>query len=198
MIAPPTLSVRVALMALLLTSAFAGSSAAQTQVDSFTRLPEVLKIGSVIYVEDEAGRRTKGRLVDLSGSSLMLESGSGRELRKFAADRLVRVSQVDSLADGFGIGFAMGALPGVRLGLTVHGHCYNESPTESCPGMISASLIGGAILGAIGGGLGALVDSAINGETLVFAKPQVSSVARVRLTPVLSKRGTGLALSVRF
>lgn len=144
MTAPPTLTVRVALMALSLTSAFAGSSAAQTQVDSFTQLSEVLKSGNVIYVEDDAGQRTKGRLLDLSGSSLTIESG--RQQRSFPADRLVRVSQVDSKLNGFLIGFAAGAIPGLMFGHTVNSYCYNESP-DHCP---SAYFIFGGLSGGVG------------------------------------------------
>jgi len=82
MIAPPTVTVRIALMAMLLTGVFAGSSVAQTQVDSFTQLPEVLRIGNVIYVEDDAGKRTKGRLLPSSGTQGS-SSPPSREQRYF-------------------------------------------------------------------------------------------------------------------
>lgn len=196
MVAPISVTVRVALVTVLLTSAFAGSAAAQTQVNSFTQLPEVLKVGNVIYVEDDAGRRTKGRLLDLSGSSLTLESG--RQHRAFSADSLIRVSRVDSKRNGFWTGFATGAVPGVLLGLAARGYCYNESPGGGCPSVISTIFWVGGTSGSIGGWIGATIDGLIDGETLIFAKSQASSATQVRLVPLLSKRGTGLAFSVRF
>jgi len=193
MAAPLSAAVRVTLVALLLTGASAGSSAAQTPVDSFTQLPGILKIGSVIYVEDETGQRTKGKLRELSGSSLVLVA-SGRQERSFPADRVVRVTRVDSKLNGFLIGFAAGAVPGVSLGWGINQYCFNESP-DHCP---SAIFIAGGLLGALGGWIGWAIDGAINGETLVFSKPRASSTSRVRLAPVLTARGTGVVLSVTF
>lgn len=194
MVAPSEVYVRVVLMSLLLVGVFAASSAAQTQVDSFARLPEVIKIGSVVYVEDDAGRRTKGRLLNLSGSSLILESG--REHRRFDVDGLVKVTKVDSRRNGFWIGFAVGAVPGVFLGLAAKGYCYNESSAGGCPGLISSIVWPGGTAGAIGGWIGASIDGLIDHETLVFAKPQSSST--IRIAPLLSNGGSGLGLSFRF
>ena len=158
--------VRIALICGLMTLACAASSSAQTVVDSFSRLPEVLKPGTTVIVTDEKGEQTNGKVSELSPASLRLLTGQVQRTTVFPADRVTRVSRLDSRLNGFLIGAAVGAVPGILLGMAFNQYCKNESP-DYCPGAI---VYGGALTGLAGGGIGYAIDGWIDGQTLVFAR----------------------------
>ena len=155
---------RNAVFAVLMTLICAAPGAAQV-VDSFERLPEVVKTGNRVFVTDEKGQQTKGKLSELSPASLTILTGGYEQPRAFPSDRVMRVSRLDSRLNGFLIGFAAGAVPGILLGVGFTTYCENES--AHCPG--APAYLGGA-LGLIGGWIGFAIDGAIDGQTLVFAK----------------------------
>jgi hypothetical protein len=190
-----TLSTALRLVfAWLLIIASAQSSVAQTVVDSFAQLGEVVRPGTMIIIEDDTGERTKGKLQELSESGLTITSGTFARVRSLPAERVARVARVDSRLNGFLIGFGAGAVPGVILGSMINQYCYNESP-EHCPGAI---LFLGGLFGGIGGLIGWGIDGLVDGETLVFARRATSSTTRLRIIPVVSRRGGGLTVAVRF
>ena len=164
--------VRRVLTALILSLlAVARSSAAQAVVESFSALPEVIHKGNVVFVQDEKGERTKGKITDLSATSVRIVTGgvSGRTLT-FPADRVMRVSKADSRWNGFIIGALAGAVPGMLAG-----HWWSEYSNNEGGGPTPIGyLIFGAPLIAAGGGIGYAIDGAIDGQTLVFRRPSVN------------------------
>jgi hypothetical protein len=170
---------RTCLFAVFLTAAFATSSAAQELTDSFADVPG-LKPGAIVFVTDDQGRRTKGKITNLSAASLELVT-RGRDERPvvFQSDRVVRVTRIDSRWNGFLIGAAIGAVPGIILGSLFNEYCYNESGGH-CPIMI---LFAGTATGLAGGWIGFGIDGAINAQTPIYTRPP---------------RPPGLALSFRF
>ena len=157
------MAVRIAMLAVLVMAASAAS--AQDVVDSFARLPEVVHDGNVVMVTDEKGQQTKGKISELSPASLTILHGGYSQPSVFTSDRVMRLSKIDSRLNGFLIGFAAGAVPGILLGMGFTTYCENES--AHCPG--APAYLGGA-LGLIGGWIGFSIDGAIDGQTLVFAK----------------------------
>jgi hypothetical protein len=153
----------IVFLGVLLTLASAVS--AQT-VDSFARLPEVVKKGNVVMVTDEKGEQTKGKISELSPASLTILHGGYDQPSVFPSDRVMRVSKIDSRLNGFLIGAAAGAVPGIILGSLFNEYCYNEGGGH-CPAMIA--IVGGAT-GLIGGWIGFGIDGAIHGQQLVFTK----------------------------
>src|SRR5687767_2433877 len=95
----------------------ASSAFAQGVVDSFTRLPEVVHNGNVVMVTDDKGEQTKGKISELSAASLTILHGDYGRPSVFPSDRVMRVSKIDSRLNGFLIGFAAGAVPGVLIGM---------------------------------------------------------------------------------
>jgi len=90
---------------------------------------------------------------------------SGRTLT-FTADRVMRVSKVDSRLNGFLIGVLAGAIPGFLAG-----HWWNLYSTNEGGGSSPLSyLVFGGPIALVGGGIGFAIDGAINGQTLVFAR----------------------------
>ena len=191
--APPH-AVRTAMLAFTLVMSCAASGLAQAPVESFTQLPEVLKVGTIVYVQDEQGLRTKGKIRELSPASLTLITSDGhRQERSFPADRVARISRVDSRLNGFLIGLTAGAVPGAMLGHGFTTYCENES--AHCP---AAPYIFGATFGLIGGWIGFEIDDAINGQQVLFRRAGPSSAAKIHVAPVLSNRSTGARVSVTF
>lgn len=193
MAAPLSEAVRIPMFALALTIVCAGSSAAQTTVESFADLPKVLKPGIVVFVQDKTGQRTKGTITALSGSALELRSGAVVEqTMAFPADRVTRVTRVDSRLNGFLIGLAAGGIPGAYLGVGFRSWCVNESGSH-CDRFVP---ITGAVFGLIGGGIGFAIDGAIDGQTLVFARR--GAPAQARVTPMFGDHLAGVRLSLTF
>ena len=164
--------VRRVLTALILSLlAVARSSAAQAVVESFSELPQVIHKGNVVFVHDEKGEGTKGKITDLSDASLQILTGGVREQTlTFSANRVTRISKIDSRWNGFIIGAIAGVVPGLLAGHWWSLYQYNENG-----GYVPAAyLLFGGIMGAAGGGIGYAIDGAIDGQTLVFRRPGVN------------------------
>ena len=83
----------------------------------------------------------------------------------------------DSRWNGFLIGFAIGAIPGVLLGMAISDYCENES--TSCP--IAIPFFGG-LSGLAGGAIGFGIDSAIHGQSLTSNRPRQGPGVRFKVT----------------
>ncbi len=79
----------------------------------------------------------------------------------------------DSRLNGFLIGLAVGAVPGIMLGMGINTYCENEA--TSCPAAVP---IVGGLTALAGGGIGYAVDGAIHGQALTFGKPRPSPSVR--------------------
>jgi hypothetical protein len=187
------LAAGLAVLFLLPRPADAGQEPAVT--DSFGRLRDVLTVGTVVFVEDDAGERVKGKVRSLSADAMtIVTSGTFSQERSFPAQRIVGVTRVDSRLNGFLLGFAAGAVPGALLGSGVSTYCENEA--SSCAG---APLVVGGLMGLVGGWIGWAIDGAINGETPLFSRERPASATRLSLSPaVLPQGGLALTGSVAF
>ena len=158
-------------LAIIVALACAVPAFAQEPVGSFAQLPQVVTPGNIVFVQDEKGERTKGKITELSETSLQITTGGvySRTL-SFNADRVTRVSKVDSRLNGFIVGAVAGVVPGLFLGHLFNQRCKNESP-DYCP---VAYAYAGGLLGITGGGIGYAIDGAIDGQTLVFRRAGAS------------------------
>lgn len=87
-------AVRNGMLVLVLIAACARPAIAQTTVDSFAELSQVLKPGNTVFVQDERGERTKGKISELSDASIQLMTGGFRNRTlTLRADRVMRVSK---------------------------------------------------------------------------------------------------------
>jgi hypothetical protein len=192
MSAPLLFSVRVSVIGVVLTVGYARPGVAQPTVESFDQLSQVLKPGVVVFVQDENGQRIKGKISALSGSGLELRTGGTSERTiAFPADRVTRVSRVDSRLNGFVIGAIAGAVPGIIGGMMFNQYCHNES--ADCPAAVP---IAGGVTALVGGGIGYAIDGAIDGQKLVFARR--GAPAHARLIPMLGDHLAGVRLSLTF
>jgi hypothetical protein len=158
--------VRAVTLAMFASLVFASSAQAQDPLGSFESLNERIKPGTIVFVTDEKGEPVKGKITELSAASLKLVTRDKHEqAMTFPPDRVSRVTRVDSRLNGFLIGAAAGAVPGILLGMGFSTYCENES--TSCP--LAPAVLGG-IFGLAGGGIGYAIDGAIDGQRLVYSK----------------------------
>ena len=177
---------------------------AQEVATSFEQLRSVLKPGATVQVTDANGRKTVGKLGELTASSLELlvrKAGSaGRDAlvpqaRLSERDvRAIALERRDSLLNGTLIGLAAGAGPGM---LFIAGRSGGSDPLSGAahPGMVAFNIV--AIPAAIGAGIGALIDASILDWMPVYLTPGQRS-SRLRLSPLLSKSAAGVQMLVRF
>ena len=139
-----------------------GSAVGQTPVDSLAQLQPVLTMGRLVIVEESEGSRVSGALTGLTATSITVTPKLSPP-RVVAAERVSRVTRVDSRLNGFLIGAAAGAVPGLLLGHGWSAYCNNEGGGP-CP--ISYAIFGG-LSGVVGGWIGWSIDGAINRDRFV-------------------------------
>jgi len=122
-----------------------------------TRLPTV-------FVLDNAGRETKGKLLRLDADSLVILAG-GTE-RRFEAGDVRRIEKRDGLKNGAIIGTVFGALVGIlTAGMS---DCPGEDPGGPCPAAHAGlALISVGTWAAVGTG----IDALIPGRTTLYEAP---------------------------
>lgn len=144
----------------------------------------LLKPGDAVYVTDGNGRRTKGKIRDLSSTSLTLTEG--RDTRNLDETDVRKIERRDSLENGIWIGL------GIGVGMTAV-ICKTDPDPEHCPYTVAYVGLPAIAAGTI---LGAIVDAFIH-KTLYLAPPGSGS-SRLRLSPNLSNKRTGVSMSVAF
>ena len=165
---------------------------------SFSELAKLLKPGDVIRVTDASGRKSSGRLGQLSTSSLELlasssvgnnRAGSARQRVFSEADvESIEVKRQDSVLNGTLIGLGTGVAVGFISGTAACGNYSCEA------GPVAAGYA--ALMGGIGATVGLLADRAVSRRTLVYRSGKSST--DIRVSPVLSKGATGARVSIRF
>jgi hypothetical protein len=122
----------------------------QGPAHSFHELSVLVAVGDTVYVVDESGRETKGRVSTLSDAALALAVEETR--REFAVDGVRRIDRRrrDSVRNGLLIGLGTGALVGFGLGRTADSPGCPRSGVECGQGAVVGT-IGGALWGALGG-----------------------------------------------
>lgn len=142
-------------------------ASAQPAAGSFQELQVRIKIGDIVYVIDESGRETRGKVDMVSDDSLWLNVDGFR--RDFVQDTVTRIDrrQRDSVRNGLLIGVGGGALLGFFAGRAA------DSPTCPRPGIECGQgpllgTIGGAALGGIGGWV---IDALTRHREVIYQAP---------------------------
>ena len=145
---------------------------------------------STVYVVDDTGVETTGRLLRLNADSIVLLV-DGAE-RQFDAARVRRIQRRgDSLRNGA----IVGAIVGVGLGLLAGGiaDCGRDDPGGGCPGTrVAAVLVSTGVYAAVGAG----IDALIQGRTTLYQAPASPPVAGRR--PGARASGRAAVLNLRF
>lgn len=166
---------------------------AQVVATSFADLQTLVKPGDTIEVTDANGRRTTGRLGDLSASSLELlvwrtgPSATTAVPQKVVEADVMRITLArgDSLWNGTAIGMGVGLGLGVWFAMVCGDLC-----TTPVRGVVSSAGIGAAI--------GLAIDSAKRKKIDVYQRAPAQRISSMRVSPVLSKSAVGIRMSMKF
>lgn len=161
------------------------SNASAQHATSFEQLQSLVKTRDRVSITDTTGKVSKGRVVQLSNSSLQLFiNGDNRAFSEADVIQITR-RQGDSLTNGGTIGALVGAgIWGVGAAA-----CRGE-----CGGAPLSAL---GILTALGAGAGLGMDALRGRELTIYGGPRTSSM-HIRMTPLLSLDRKGVLLSLWF
>ena len=174
------------LLAALAAAARADAQAVEPRTAaSFERLGLLLEQGERIRVTDGAGRELRGRLIDLSSSTLSLRVAGVRHDLQEADVAVIRRQRRDGLGNGALVGFLSGAAVAASL-LNAEGGSIRRG----------AALPVMSLFGAAGAGVGVGVDALIERSQVVYRAEDASR--RLTLSPLLSRDRRGLSLSLAF
>ena len=157
-------------------------AAAQEPVKGFDQLSSRLRPGSTIYVTDATGREVKGKVLEVTSTSLSL---SGQRTFSESQVRAIFQRPPDSLKTGALVGLGVGV--GTVMVLTA---MYGGGD-----GVELAYLYCGGIGAAIGAGIDAAIPWP---KQLVYAAPGGKPGAHLSVAPVITPRTKGVALSLGF
>jgi hypothetical protein len=158
----------------------------QIAADSFERLRSKVGVGDKVIVTDVRGHETRGRIADLSATSLALTVNEDRvELSE--AD-IERVSRRDSRWSGTLWGAATGLVLGAgfeRALAKEYGRDDVGTGTVAMPFTV------------IGAGIGYAVDALIKGERVLYSRAHTPT-SGTTISAVLGGGRKGVAVSVSF
>lgn len=155
-----------------------GGCAARQPAHSFLELRERLHSGNTVYVTETTGSETKGKIVEVSASALVLDvNGIYRRLDRDSVQDVQR--RGDSLWNGLLIGAAAGA-SAMLLADPTYEPCAND-PQKLC----ANSHVGQRVLAVgVAGAAGAGIDALIGRRRYVYIAPGRSP--QVGETPAVS------------
>ena len=171
-----------------------GGCAAKRPARSFADLQQRLHSGNAVYVIDNTGNETKGTLVDVSSSALILDvNGLPRRMEQDSVRQVQRYG--DSLWNGFFIGVAVG-IPGLLIADPTYEPCQNDPEALCANAQAGQRVLALGIMGAVGAG----IDALIRGRHQVYLAPgqPLQSAARIAVSARLGPSGAGLFVTMGF
>ncbi|HEY1306411.1 MAG TPA: hypothetical protein VGF24_22810 [Vicinamibacterales bacterium] len=145
----------IALEVVALTGTLVTTVHAQPTTTSFDQLRFILEVGEKITVDTATGERTKGRVLDVSASSVGLRvKGQRRELHEIDVVRIV-ARRRDSVVDSALVG-------GIPPAVVAAGFASVEGK--------GVATLAGLLWGGMGAGLGAGVDALFKRRDVVYLR----------------------------
>lgn len=124
-----------------------------------------------VYLLDDTGAETEGKLLSLTADSLVLLI-DGNEQR-FGRERVARLQRRDSLKNGARIGAAIGLALGAFLGGA--SDCPGDDPGGRCSGFrVAMALSSTGVYASMGLG----IDALIRGRSTIYAASSTSQAGR--------------------
>ena len=161
----------------------AASAEAQQVAGTFDQLLVLVKSGDTLTVTDGAGVRSRGKLADVSASSLELDIAGTRRMFRDADVTTIEKRGDDSLRNGALIGLvAAGAIFGPAIGAVTRDW--------------GAAVAGGLIYAGLGAGIGVGIDALIQGDRVIYAASRPKTT--VSIAPRTGRSGRAIMLSVNL
>ena len=174
----------IRIITLVLAAMAVTASLAEAQRVTFDRLALQLNQGDTITVTHSDGRRLRGRIVDLSASTLALQIDGRRRDLDGGDISVIRHRERDSLTNGAAIGFGSGVA--IIVGLSAHHGGFDPA----------GFVIFSSLFGAAGAGIGAGLD-ALHEESRVVYRAAPSD-RRLAVSPVVTPERQGVSVSLGF
>jgi hypothetical protein len=172
--------------------ALAVPAAAQPVAISFADLPRTVRVGQEVVIRDNDGKKTKGLVAAISGSSLRLDVPKNKRnptgIATFAEADVARIARTDKVGNGALIGLGIGTGLGVAV---AEGSCGDY---EECHAMARA--VGYGVFIPLGAIAGAVVDKFIGPKTVFLSSDR--RVRSMTVEPVLARNRAALAVALRF
>lgn len=151
----------------LLVAFFPVAAFAQQAARSFEELQARVKIGDIVFVVDDSGLETRGKVETVSDVSIGLTVDGIR--RGFDESSIARIERRrrDSVRNGLAIGLGSGALLGFLAGRAADSPTCPRSGIECGQGALLGT-VGGAVLGAVGGWL---IDALTRNRQVIYLAP---------------------------
>jgi hypothetical protein len=161
-------------------------AAAQEPVKAFDLLNTRLKVGDTVWVTDASGREVKGKLTELTATSLTLNGGDRRTF-KGPDVRTILERPHDSLK----FGTLLGLVIGVGLG------AFSAGTAEGNASEVLGAI---AILGGMGAGIGCGIDAMIPmpKRPVYLHQAGSSSTGPASWSPIVRPRSAGAAVAFTF
>ena len=157
--------------------------------DRFDHVQYALRPGDTVFVVDDTGTETRGKVASIGPSALrLIVDGYERDWGAAAVERLER--RGDSLKNGAITGLATGGIFGFLaiVALSAGGGEVTLVPTNG-----QIAVIFGAYMG-LGAGIGAGIDALVPGRTLLYLRPG----NRISVVPLVTPRAQSIQLRVGF
>jgi hypothetical protein len=151
-----------------------------------------VKPGHTVFVIDDTGTETKGKVVETSASVLTLDVDGVR--RPMDSGRVRQVQRYgDSLWNGFLIGVAVGT-PGVLIADPPYEVCKDDPQKLCAEPQLGQRVLALAVMGAVGAG----IDALIRGRHQVYLAPDrpSGSARRIAISPRLGLTAVGLFVTL--
>lgn len=181
-------TVRNSLIFLLVTVVTAGCGA-RAPVRTFPELQQRVHRGDTVYVIDDTGTETRGRVLELSESALTIAAASGERRMERPAVRQVQTFG-DSLWNGLILGLVAGT-PGILIADPEYSPCPTDPKRRCSEYRLSRRLLGIGVMGGLGMG----IDAMIRGRHQVYLAPDNAAVA---VMPVIGPSRAEVRVLVRL
>lgn len=172
---------------LLATVTLVATSSVVSAQTSPPQLP--LSLGQTVWVTTSEGLDMKGVVSAITPTTLDVSGEAGT--RQFVVAETRRIAKRDGNTNGFLIGAAVGALPFLVEAAGGDGDSGNRTTSYSNRGQV---ILVAAVSGALWGGVGALIDNAIEGRETIYTRPSPA----LQVTPVVTRSGVGLRGAIRW
>jgi hypothetical protein len=170
---------------LLLGFAATEPALAQPPATSIDQLPARVRVGDDVWVTGEDGREVKGKLWNLTPSSVEVMSRGRTTTFDAGSLRTMAARKPDSLRNGAIIGL------GIGLGLA-------SLAAFECKQYAPCFVVGGAFYAGLGAAAGVGIDALTPTGRMEVYRRTASQSARITLVPAVAARSQGIVLRIAF
>jgi hypothetical protein len=164
-----------------------------TAQDRFVHVQYALRPGDTVFVVDDTGTETRGKVASIGPSALrLIVDGYERDWGAAAVERLER--RGDSLKNGAISGLATGGIFGfLAIGAVIRAGGGGGEAFPLVPSNGQIAVVFGAFMG-LGAGIGAGIDALVPGRTLLYLRPR----NRTSVVPLVTPTAQSIQLRVAF